>query len=179
MFETKHVPVRISNITHRSMDSDDKEIPLVEIACEMAPFTPALASEVDDFVRATLYTRTDAEVTSKMKSASFNLPIRPQTIDIRMAPDQTRDSFTLLDVKVSDYKATRSKKSTAWTWQFTLTCAPASDKQLGQIADMYCKTRYLSFSNATQTLFDEDEKAARQSRGRGTASASSGAEATH
>lgn len=165
MFVTEHVPVRIANLAHRQMEHDQKEVALVDITCEINPLTPKLAAELDDFVRATLYTRTDSEVTSKLKSASFTLPLLPQAITFRNAPDQVKESFTLLETKITSIKAKRGKKSTAWTLVFVATCSPASDKQLGQIVDGYLKTRYLSFENATATLFDETEKEQRRSRG--------------
>jgi len=176
MFEIEQIPIRFASIVHRSMDKNDAEVPLVEMGCEISPFTPALAQDLDDFVRATLYTRTDAEVTSKLKAAAFSLPLRPQEIVVRMAPDQKKDVFTILEAKVSGIKATRSKKSTAWTLKFTLTCSPTSNDQLGQIADCYLRTRYLTFADASPDLFAEESK--EQKRARRAAAASAAENAT-
>lgn len=178
MFDTENVAVRVADISHRQMEKDDAEIALVDLKCEINPLTPKLAAELDDFVRRTLYTQTDAEVTSKLKSASFTLPILPQEIVFRSAPDQQKDTFTIAEAKITSIKATRGKKSTAWTLVFVATCSPVSDKQLGQIVDCYLKMRYLTFANAVATLFDEAEKKARKSRG-AAASAGTTTAATH
>lgn len=171
MFDTDNVGARVANITHRQMEKDDAEIALVDIQFEINPFTPKLAAELDDFVRATLYSRSDAEVMSKLKSASFTLPLLPQEIVCRMAPDQKKDTFTILEAKITSLKAKRGKKSTAWTLVVVATCSPASNQQLGQIVDAYLKTRYLTFANATATLFDGDEKQGRKARGAAVAAA--------
>jgi len=180
MFATEHIPVRIANIAHRQMEKGDQEIPLVDITCEINPLPAKLAAEIDDIVRRTLYTVNDAEVSTKIKAIAFDpgaIGLLPQSIEFRSAPDQTKETFTLLETKVSSLKAKRGKKSTAWTLVFVVTCSPASDKQLGQIVDSYLKTRYLSFDNATATLFDADEK--QQRRSRGAAGSSTEAATTH
>ncbi len=167
MLVTEDVPVRIANITHRQMEKDDTEVALVDIQCEISPLTAKLSAEIDDAVRRVLYTMNDAEVSSKIKSVSFDpaaLGILAQAITFRNAPDQTKETFVLLETKITSLKAKRGKKSTAWTLVFVATCSPASDKQLGQIVDAYLKTRYLSFANSTGTLFDEEEKQSRRSR---------------
>ena len=179
MFATEHVACRIANITHRQMEKDDQEIPLVDITCEINPLPAKLAAEIDDVVRRTLYTINDAEVSTKIKAIAFDpgaLGLLPQAIEFRSAPDQGKETFTLLETKISSLKAKRGKKSTAWTLVFVATCSPASDKQLGQIVDCYLKTRYLSFENASATLFDADEKKERRTRG---ASAAGEAATTH
>jgi hypothetical protein len=164
MFDTENVPVRVANITHRQMEKDEAEIALVEIQCEINPLTPTLAGELDDYVRGTLFTRTDVEVNSKLKGAAFTLPIRPQEIVVRMAPDQKKDTFTIREAKIASIKATRSKKSSAWTLTFTIVCSPTSNDQLGQIVDCYLKTRYITTANATADLFDEADNAKRARR---------------
>jgi hypothetical protein len=162
VFDRNNVPVRIADIAHRQMEHDEKEIALVELQLEINPLTRELVKELDDFVRRTLFTATDAEVTSKLKGASFQLPIRPQAIVVRMAPDQGEESFTIDEAKVGVLHARRSKKSPTWRLVFTVTCSPASEHQLSQIVDAYLKTRYLTFANASPGLFDEEEKEARR-----------------
>lgn len=155
MFEKTNVAVRISNITHRQMEKDDAEIPLVELTCEINPFTAELAGDLHDFMKRTLYTAAGVEVNSLLGGASFALELRPQTIVVRMAPDQKKDSFTIDEAKIEHIRAKRSKKSTAWTLEFKVTCSPASEHQLAQIAASYCKTRYLTMADAAACLFDK------------------------
>ena len=164
MFDKENLPVRFANLQHRQMTKDDQEIPLVEIQLEIDPFTKDLAKELDDFVRRMLFTATDAEVTSKLKGAAFNLAIRPQAIAIRMAPDQKDASFVIDEAKIGVLHAKRSKKSPTWRLVFTATCAPPSEHQLAQIVDSYLKMRYATFANAVAGLFDEEEKQERKAR---------------
>jgi ParB/RepB/Spo0J family partition protein len=84
--------------------------------------------------------------TSSCAAADFALSELPQEIEVRLAPDQTNPSFTIKEAQIGSFQARRSKKSTAWRLRFTTTCAPVSDKQLGQIADAIGKVRYLAFS---------------------------------
>lgn len=174
MFSTPHVGVRIASITHRSMEQDEAEVPLTEMTCELSPFTPSLAGDLHDFVKRTLYTAAGVEVNSLLKGAIFDIAIRPQQIEVRMTPDQDEDSFTILEAKIGSIKAKRSKKSTAWVLEFTITCSPATEHQLAQIVECYLKTRYLSFQNAESCLFDtevDETPQLKRKRGGGSAEA--------
>lgn len=160
MFSRPNVAVRVSNVAHNQMEQDDTEIPLTILTCEVAPLTPELAGDLHDFVRRTLYTSTDVEVNSLLRSAAFDLSIPAQAVAFRMAPDQTKASFQLEEAKIDGIKAKRSKKSTAWTLEFKLTCSPASAKQLESLVESYLKVKYLTFENAVPSLFDETPRAA-------------------
>lgn len=155
MFTRSHVPVRVANIQPELLEKDDAEFSLLKLSCEINPLTPELAQEIHDFVRRTLFTMDGVEVNSLLSSASFALAVPPQSIQVRMAPDQKKPSFTIDEAKVGDFKARRSKKSSAWTWTFTLTCSPASDHQIAQILEAYTRTKYLTFAPAAPGLFDE------------------------
>lgn len=155
MFSTPEIPIRIADISHRQMEQDDGEVALVEWTCEIAPFTAAMAGDLHDFVKRTLYTSRDVEVNALLRGASFDIGIRPQSIRVRMAPDQTDESFTIEEAKIEGIKAKRSKKSTAWTLEFKVVCAHASEHHLAQLIDCYLKTRYVTFEDAVPTLFDE------------------------
>lgn len=161
MFKTDDIAVMVRNIVPELMEKEDSEISLVKISCEINPLTAERAQELHDFVRATLYTRSGAEVNSLLNGAKFALAIPPQAVAVRMAPDQKKASFTIDEAKVTDIHAKRSKKSAAWTLGFTLTCAPASEHQLAQIMEAYCKTKYMTFAPAEPGLFDAEPVASR------------------
>jgi hypothetical protein len=166
MFESEHVPVRFAAINHRRMEVDEREVSLVEITFEMSPFTKERAKELDDYVRRTLFTANDAEVTQKLGGANFRLAIRPQSIVVRMAPDQGKASFVIDEAKIGTFHARRSKKSSAWRMVFSVTCAPASEHQLAQIVECYLKSRYVTFANAEPGLFDEADREDRKKKAR-------------
>jgi hypothetical protein len=161
-FDTEHINFRIAKIDHRQMEKDDEEIGLVEMLLELNPFTAALAGELDDYVKSMLFTRTDGEVRSKLRRVVFDLPIKPQSIAFRMAPDQGKASFTIDEAKVSSIAVARSKKSSAWTLKLRIVFAPESPQQLHQAVECYLKSRYLTFAQATPGLFDEAEKEERK-----------------
>lgn len=155
MFKTAHVPVRIANVTHQQMDKDDVEVPLTVLSCEISPFPAGLAGELHDVVRGTLYTRTGAEVNGLLAGCSFNLDLRPQEVEMRAAPDQSKPTLLLPEARIGGFRASRGKKSSAWTLHFTITCSPASAKQLHELVECYTKTRYMCFEDSEGTLFDE------------------------
>jgi hypothetical protein len=173
MFTRERVGVRVANIVPELMEKDDAEIALLRLSCEISPLTAELAQELHDFVRGTLYTMSGVEVNSLLGGASFSLAIPPQAIQVRMAPDQKKASFTIDEAKIGGLHAKRSKKSTAWTLGFTITCAPASEHQLAQIMEAYCKTKYMSFGPAEPGLFDEVPTSA---KGRGLTSTETAAD---
>lgn len=174
MFDTERVPVRFADLSPRQMEKDDKEIGLLELQLEINPFTAAMAGELHDFVKRTLFTASATEVTSLLGGATFRLGLLPQEIAVRAAPDQVKASFVILEAKIGPFKAKRSKKSSAWTASFIATCAPQTKDQLAQLMDCYLKTRYLTFADATPDLFSEigkEEKRARRAAAGGESAA--------
>lgn len=179
MFDTERLPIRFANIQHRTMERGEKEIALVEITLEINPLKPELAQELDGYVRSTLFTRSDAAVTPKLAGARFNLSPLPQEILVRMAPDQTDESFLIREAKIGEFSARRSKKSSAWRLVFTATCNPTSEHHLAQIVDSYLKTRYCTFANAQADLFSEKGQEERKTRRAAAAATGEPAAATH
>ena len=178
MFDRENVNIQFTNIAPRVMQKDEKEIALVEITCEINPFTKELAGELDEFVKASLFTRTDAEINSKLAGVTFRLAILPQTVVVRMAHDQKKDSFTIDEAKIGELHARRSKTTTTWKLVFTMTCSPVSEHQLAQIFDCYRKARFLTFADASPDLFAEQSKEEKRARRAAAAPATAGA-ATH
>lgn len=179
MIDTEKVALRIANIQHRTMEHDEKEIGLVEITFEMNPLTPQLAGELDGYMKSMLFERSSAEASNKLGGATFRLGILPQTIVVRSAPDQTKGSFTIDEAKIGTFKASRSKKSTAWTLRFTATCRPISKDQLASIVDSYLKTRYCTFADASPDLFSEVGKEEKRTRKAAAADAGESASTAH
>jgi hypothetical protein len=186
MFQMSHVPVRIANVTHQQMQKDDDEIALTVLACEISPFPAGLAGELHDFVRGTLYTRTGAEVNSLLAGCSFALDLRPQEVEMRLAPDQSKPTLVLPEAKIANFRASRPKRTSSWTLHFSITCSPASAKQLHDLVDCHTRTRYMCFADSEGTLFDEPteeqktRRARRQSEAEETAApAAPAAPATH
>lgn len=160
MFTRSNIAVRVANVAHNQMEQDESEVQLTILTCEIAPLTPELAGDLHDFVKRTLYTAAGVEVNALLGTAAFTLAIPPQAVAVRMAPDQTKASFVIQEAKIDAIKAKRSKKSTAWTLEFRLTCSPASDKQLAQLVEAYLKTKYLTFEDAVPSLFDDAPRVA-------------------
>lgn len=158
MFDSEHVALRIDKIDHLTMERDEKEIGLVKLTLELNPLTRQKADELSEFMRRTLYTAKDAEVTPQLEGATFNLTIPPQELVVRMAPDQPDESFTIQEAKIGPLHARRSKKSSSWRLRFTATFAPMSEHELAQVVDCYTKTRYFTFADAQPDLFSESTK---------------------
>jgi hypothetical protein len=175
---TEYVHLRFNKIEHLKMEKDEKEVPLVQITLELNPLTPALAQDLSDFMRASLYTRTDAEVNSQLHGAIFNLGERPQEIVVRMAHDQGKASFTIKEAKVGHFHAKRSKKSPTWRLQFKVTCSPSSEHELAQIVDCYTKQRVCTFADAHPYLFAEVGKEEEKTRKAASRANGATAEAT-
>lgn len=158
MFSKSRIPLKVTNITPQKLEHEEKDLVLLKIDCEVEPFAPELAADLDADVRNTLYTRQDAAIKTKVTSISWDLGIPAQLVDLRMAPDQDEPSFTLAEAKVSNLKTKRSGKSNAWRLTFTLTCLPATAHQMNAIIDSYTKTRYTDWEAAQPDLFSDSTK---------------------
>lgn len=158
MFDRNRIPLKVTNITPQKMEHEEKDLTLLKIDCEIEPFTPELAADLDADVRQTLYTRQDAAIKTKVTSIGWDLGIPPQMVDLRLAPDQEEPSFTLDEAKVSNVKTKRSGKSTAWRLTFSLTVFPTSAQQMNQIIESYTKVRYTDWEVAHPDLFSDSTK---------------------
>jgi hypothetical protein len=164
VFEKENVGMRVSGFKPELLEQDEKELTLVKWSCEINPFTPELAGELHDKVKRTLYTASNVEVDSLISGVSFDLSIPPQSLVVRMAPDQKKASFRIDEAKISGIHAKRSKKSTAWTLGFTVTFMSPSEHFLAQAFESFTKTRYVIFADAEPNLFDTRGEEARKHR---------------
>jgi len=178
VFDSELIPMRVAKIQHLKMEKDDAEFSLIELTLEINPFTPKLATELDDFVRRTLFTQTDAEVTAKLGGAVFRLSPRVQEMVVKAAPDQGKASFSIAEVKIWNVHAKRSQKTSTWRIVFTATFSPASIQQQAAVIDSHLKTRYFTFADAEADLFSEPTEKPKRTRGM-SSGASESVPATH
>lgn len=164
MFDCERIPIRIADVRHEMIERDEDEVGVTVLTCEINPFTAELAADLDEQVRAILFTRQDAVVSPKVRGVVFELSERPQEVQLRAAPDQSKASLHIVEAKIGPYKARRSKKSSEWRLVFTVTFAPASKEQLASAVDGRLKMRYATFTDATPDLFSEDEKTQKRAR---------------
>jgi len=151
MFQTTNIAARQLGIQHGTTHRGEKEIPLVTMTFEVF-LTPALAGEISEFVRSTLYTRSEATANQQLRAVTFDASTPTQRVAVRMAPDQKADSYTLAEVKFGYVHAKRVKE-TSWKVVFSGTCSPASDHQLAQIVESNKKGRFLTFQQVEPDLF--------------------------
>lgn len=182
MFDnTGHVALRFNKVEHLGMEKDEKEIDLIKVQLELNPLTVKKAEDLSSFMRRMLFSAKDAEVTAELDGASFK-PVDPyQDIVVRMAPDQTDESFTILEGKIGTLHARRSKKSSSWRLVFSVTFMPASKDVQAMVIASRAKTRYCTFADAKPDLFSASTRkrtqAVRAERAQGIGPAA--APATH
>lgn len=151
MFKTEDVHATQRGLNHHRTTKDDKEIPLVTFALEFMA-TPKLAQELGDYVRGTLYTRSEAMANNQLRAVSFDLSVPTQRIRVRMAPDQSEESYSLAECKIGTVRAVRYKEA-SWKITFPVTCSYASPSQLAQIAESKDKGRWWTFVEVKPDLF--------------------------
>lgn len=161
MFDRNNVAIRITNIGPATLERDDAELTLLRIDCEVSPLTAELAAEIDSELRSMLFARGDGNQKRKVRGVSFDrreLGIKTQVVEMRMAPDQALDSFTLAEAEVSDTLKAKRAKEGPWTLTFSLTAQPASEHQSAQILESFGKTRYCNFEARQPDLFSPSTK---------------------
>jgi hypothetical protein len=151
MFTTPNLAMMQRGLRHDVITKGEMEVNLAHITLEIF-LTASLAAEVSDFMRTTLYNRTEGETNAQLKSASFDPDVQTQRVTVRMAPDQTEDSYSYAEAKVGRFHVTRSKSGT-WRCRFVITVSPASDHHLMQIVDSLKKSRFYSFADTKPDLF--------------------------
>jgi len=163
MFDSPHIPLKVTGVDHALEIRDEKEIPLVVLSLELHPLSAELAAELSPFMKGTLFTKADAAVSPQLTAATFAICDRPQTLVFRMAKDQEAESWRADDVTIGPCKVSRNKTTPHWKLRFTATFEPMGADHLAQIVDSYTKFRYVTFGDATPNLVSQairDERAA-------------------
>lgn len=162
MFDRPNVALRINKVSGKPMEHDETDLTLLQLDCVIEPLSADLAAELDTDVRARLFSRTDANVNKKISAIDWHareLGISTQVVQMRMAPDQNLDSFTLAEAEVSrKLKTKQSSDGKTWRLSFSLSVHPASEHQAAQILESLGKVRYCSFEARQPDLFGPSQK---------------------
>lgn len=165
MFDTPHIALKVTDVTHSRRIEGEKEVPVVHVELELNPLTAEMCAEVSPFMKNTLFTMSDAAVNPQMLSANFAIIDREQILVARSAPDAGEATWKAEAVTISPVSARRGKSTTAWKLVFTASWEPSGERQLALVIDSLTKVRYITFADQVPNLVTEvvrEERAARR-----------------
>jgi len=162
MFETKAVPCYIERMGHKTIKVGKDKFKGTELVLRVDPFTPELAAELGDNIKAKIFRRNDAETDPNIDAVSFTFKPKNQLIEIRPDPAISRASVRLLEAKVNKFRVRRPKDGTQWVLIFRVTFAECDANDLLYLKEALFEQRFFSFEDAQGGLFSEAEAEARR-----------------
>jgi hypothetical protein len=156
LFESPNVPAYIQSWGGKNLKIAKEKYKGVKFTLLIEPFTPALASEISDELKAMLFKRSDGEPKRLFKSGSLNIDVKPQTIELRVDPT-LKPSATLIDAKIEFVRMRESSEGNhlCLTMQVTLPDITAQD--LLYLKEAATEQRFFTFDLMQGGLFAEAE----------------------
>lgn len=139
------------------------ETTVLKLTCRIDPFTPELASAIDDGlggdtnVRASVFRLSDGSPKPHLERLDMSLDCPRQRVDLYASPDTDSSRICFDQVKVSGFYVRAQKDSAALSAVVTLSFGPFGRDEMEACAQYFRAQFFASFHEAEPTLaFDED-----------------------
>ncbi len=160
LFTVPKVPMYCEGITHRIERRKSGDTKVVDLALRIEPFTTQLASALDPsygFVRRMLFSMNSAEPVNELKAVEFRVPGERQNLLCFAAPDITKATIALTQVKVTKIRARKPKEGTGWIVYVYASFGPLSKEELEYVNAFYTTQAFVTFEQADPSLFEDGE----------------------
>lgn len=154
-FESEKVGIWLDNISHRKVQTQDGEAPMLDLDFRIEPITPELSAEIDPEIRRALFELTSGEARKAIGSLGFNLTIPQQNVQIFTTPDTERARLSLDRCDVSRIVARRIKGQDCFGLRFRFSFSHPSKEQHAYLSEHLYGQFFVTLEQTDPTLFEE------------------------
>jgi hypothetical protein len=154
-FESEKVGIWLDNISHRKVQTQDGEAPMVDLDFRIEPLTPELAAEIDPEIKRALFELTSGEARKAINSLGFNITIPQQNVQIFSTPDTERARLGLDRCDVSRIVARRVKGQDCFGLRFRFSFSHPSKEQHAYLSEHLYGQFFVTLEQTDPTLFEE------------------------
>jgi len=157
LFEVAKVGCFCDAVAHSIETRRDSEVKILKLTLRVSPFDAKLASAMPDGVRTTLFKTNVPEPKPNLSRVTFSgLCDTRQVLQVFAAPDTTKASFALDQVKITGTYARTQKDRNGFDFVFAASFGPAGRDELEQVQAWLLTQRFVTFQVAEPGMFDED-----------------------
>lgn len=161
LFTVAKIPMYCEGITHRLERRRGEEVKVVDLALKIEPFTPQLASALDQdeygFIKRTLFKHQDASPIGDIRAVEFRPPSERQKLTVYATPDTEAAAIAFDGVKVIKIRARCQKDTSGWVLYVHVSFGPLGKTELEYINYFYAQQRFGTWEQADPS-FDWDAK---------------------
>lgn len=154
-FESEKVGIWLDNISHRKVQTQDGEAPMIDLDFRIEPITPELAAEIDPEIRRALFELSSGEPRKAIGSLGFNLTIPQQNVQVFTTPDTERARLSLDRCDVSRVVARRVKGQDCFGLRFRFSFSHPSKEQHAYLSEHLYGQFFVTLEQTDPTLFEE------------------------
>lgn len=152
LFETGKIGSYLDSITHKLETRKDHDVKITELTLRVQPFDAKLASAMSAEVRSELFKLNHPDPKPILKRVDFALGVPRQQLQVFAAPDTSKASIVIDQVKVSGIYARTSKDSQGYTLVLKASFGPCSKEELEYVNDWFLGQRFVTFLEAEPSL---------------------------
>lgn len=154
-FESEKVGIWLDNISHRKVQTQDGDAPMLDLDFRIEPITPELAAEIDPEIRRALFELTSGEPRTAIGSLGFNLTIPQQNVQVFSTPDTERARLSLDRCDVSRIVARRVKGQDCFGLRFRFSFSHPTKEQHAYLSEHLYGQFFVTLQQTDPTLFEE------------------------
>lgn len=154
-FTSEKVGLWLDNISHRKVQTQDGEAPMLDLDFRIEPLTPEIASEIDPEIKRALFEMTSGEPRKTIGAIGFNLAIPQQNVQIFATPDTERARLALDRCDVSKIVARRVKAIDCFGLRFRFSFSHPSKEQHAYLAEHLYGQFFVTVEQTDPSLFEE------------------------
>ena len=161
MFTKPNIPIYLDGIEPAiGKDKDGDEQRDTILSFRIHPVSPELATDLDPFVRAALWTLGNVDPSEKTKAITFELHQPAFSLEFRAAPDTSRVAFAAAYAKLekSTVHARKHRDVSGWALTFKVRLETPDAKGLATLYAGYTHQHFLTFAPAEPDLISSMER---------------------
>lgn len=157
LFTSEKIPAYLDDMTHRLHRRDEAEVPIVDLAYRLQPFTPDLAGELDGAVRRTLFRLSDGEPAPHLVGAIFKVANgQQQNVVVHSTPDTKKPKFAMIGCALSKTLRVRADADMpGFVATFRVSMEHPSGDELAYFQEALHKQMFLTFQPTQGDMLDE------------------------
>jgi hypothetical protein len=155
LFNVSKVGCFCDGVSHSLEKRHGEDVKVLTLTLRVAPFDSKLAGEMPDGVKPTLFKLNNGEPKDTLRRADFALGVERQQFHVFAAPDVSKATIMLDQVRVHGIYARSQKDRNGFDLVFRATFGPVGRDQLEFVQGWLLTQKFLSFEEAEPGMFDD------------------------
>lgn len=154
LFEIAKVGCFCDGVNHSLEKRRGEDVKVLTLTLRVAPFSASHATAMPDGVKPTLFKLNSGDPKETLRRVDFALGIERQILHIFAAPDTSKATRAIDQVRIHGTYARMPKDSNAFDFVFRATFGPVGRDELEFVQGWLLSQKFISFEAAEPGMFD-------------------------